>query len=70
MNKNCLRKKIPITMQLPFGNRRNRNMSYVGHAGQGFSSKPHRLYGLQVLKRRQFRRRMPLTQYRQVLILQ
>lgn len=61
---------IPITMQLPLGDRRHRHMSHVRHARQSFSSKSHGLYGLQVLKRRQFRRRMPLAQNRQVLILQ
>lgn len=61
---------IPITMQLALGNRCHSNMSYISHARKCFSSKPHRLYRLQILKRRQFRRRVPLTEYGQVLILE
>lgn len=56
-------------MQLPLGNGGNGNMTNVGHTRQRFASKSHRLYRQQILKRRQLRSRVPLAQYRQILVL-
>lgn len=51
----------PVTMQLPFRNGSNSNMTDVGHARQRFSSETHRLYRLQVLESRQLRSRVPFA---------
>ena len=63
------RREGPVTVQLALGNGSNGDMSDVGHARESLSTKAHRLDGLQVLKRRQLGRRVPLAQYRQVLKL-
>ncbi|KAL6961959.1 hypothetical protein U1Q18_036918, partial [Sarracenia purpurea var. burkii] len=43
-------------MQLAFGNGGDGNVTHIGHAGQGFASKPHRFNRLQIFKLRQLGR--------------
>lgn len=55
-------------MQLAFGDGGNRDVGYIGHAGESLSPKPHGLDALQVFKRRQLGSRVSLAQYGEILV--
>lgn len=59
-----VKKWVPVTVQLVFGDGGDGDVADIGHAGESLAAKTHGLNALQVLKRRELWRGVTLAQYR------